>query len=169
MEEKGVVMVCCHDYVSVPENTSAVRNLASASSELSEMSREASVNGECAMGGLLRSAGSKLAKAGFHAVESGFMDFALPDVSEAANRLLDAGCTHIVALGVPALLHRHPYSSGGPSESVERLEKELPGTNIVYVKPDPAPIAPYLADIVMSRVLEADENGATLKDMLRKR
>lgn len=169
MEEKGIVLVCCHDHVSVPGSEAAAGNLAGVSSQLSETSKEAYGSGECAIGGLLRSAGPELAKAGFHAVESGFMDFALPDVSEAAGRLLDAGCTHIVAAGVPALLHRHPYSCGGPSESVELLKKEMPETSIVYVKPDPEPIAPYLADVVMSRVLEADESGATLKDTLRKR
>jgi hypothetical protein len=43
----------------------------------------------------------------------------------------------------------------------------MPETSIVYIKPDPEPIAPYLADVIMSRVLEADENGIRLKDMLR--
>ena len=102
----------------------ASRDLASASSRLSEMSKAAYASGgECAMGGLLRSAGPRLERSGFYAVESGYMDFALPDVGEAAGRLIDAGCTHIVALGMPALLHRHPYSCGGPSDSVERLKQ----------------------------------------------
>ncbi len=165
LEELGIVLVCCHDFFT--GKSAAVTKLAGTSSQLSEMSREACEGKEYDMGGFLGTAGSKLSGAGFHAVESGFMDFALPDVREAARRLLDAGCTHIVAAGMPALLHRHPYSCGGPSESVERLKKEMPGTSIVYVKPDPEPIAPYLADVIMSRVLEADEQGTSLKDMLR--
>ena len=114
-------------------------------------------------------AGERLLAAGLPAVESGFMDFALPDVAEAANRLLGAGCTHIVAAGVPALLHRHPYSFMGPSAAVELLRKKLPSTDIVYVQPDPEPIAPYLADVITSGVLEADENGQSLAKTLRKR
>lgn len=165
LEELGIVLVCCHDFSMV--KAPAVTELTGASLQLSEMSREAYGGKECDMGGLLRSAQSKLLKAGFHAVESGFMDFAFPDVGEAAGRLLDAGCTHIVLAGMPALLHRHPYSCGGPSESVDRLKKEMPDTSIVYVKPDPSPIAPYLADVIMSRVLEADEKGTVLKDVLR--
>jgi sirohydrochlorin ferrochelatase len=165
LEDLGIVLVCCHDFST--GRPTAVTKLADPASQLSEMSREACGGKESDMSGLLHTARAGLMKTGFHAVESGFMDFALPDVGEAARRLLDAGCTHIVAAGMPALLHRHPYSFGGPSESIERLKKAMPETSIVYIKPDPEPIAPYLADVIMSRVLEADENGIRLKDMLR--
>ncbi|BAI61086.1 hypothetical protein MCP_1014 [Methanocella paludicola SANAE] len=165
LEDLGIILVCCHDFSA--GKSAAVTDLAGVSSRLSEMSRKAYGEKECDMGGLLRPAGHKLKKAGFHAVESGFMDFALPDIHEAAGRLLDTGCTHIVAAGMPALLHRHPYSCGGPSEAIERLKKAMPDTSIVYVKPDPEPIGPYLADVVMSRVLDANESGIALKDLLR--
>ncbi|HTY89848.1 MAG TPA: hypothetical protein VMC84_01600 [Methanocella sp.] len=170
MEERGIVLVCAHDPASVSGSIAALNNFARASSEISKLSREACMGGCCpAIGGLLRQAEAQLRAGGFHAVESGFIDFALPDVSEAARRLVDAGCTHIIVTGATALLHRHPYSCGGPAESVERLKNELPDANIVYVKPDPGPIAPYLADVVMSSVLDSDENGRSLISTLRAR
>jgi sirohydrochlorin ferrochelatase len=170
LEDTGVVLVCDHDIAAIRGRGGAIERLSSISEKLSEMSREACASNDgCAMGRILRPAESQLKKAGFHAVESGFMDFAQPGVSGAARRLLDAGCTHIVAAGVTALLHRHPYSGGGPDASVDQLKKELPDTSIVYVKPDPRPIAPYLADVVMSGVLDADAHGTPLNLALRRR
>ena len=170
LEDRGIVLVSGHDHAALPGTPAAVEALSGIYRRMSEMSKKAYADaGDSAMGGIVRQAGERLLAAGLPAVESGFMDFALPDVAEAAGRLLDAGCTHIVAAGVPALLHRHPYSFMGPSAAVELLGKKLPGTDIVYVQPDPEPIAPYLADVIMSGVLEADENGQSLAMTLRKR
>lgn len=170
LEGTGVVLVCSHDHMPAHVDLGALEQLTSGSSMLSDMSKEAFASGgRCDATELIRSVASTLNIGGFHAVESGFMDFALPDIEEAGRRLLDAGCSHIVAAGMPSLLHRHPYSIGGPSDSAERLQKALPDTNIIYVKPDPAPISPYIADILMSKVLDIEQSGISLKELLRKR
>jgi sirohydrochlorin cobaltochelatase len=162
LEDAGIVLICSHDYDAISGNPGASGDFSSFSARLSDMSKAAYMaGGRSASTELMRAAASSIG--GFHAVEAGFMDFALPDVVEAASRLVDAGSTHIVASGAPSLLHRHPYSLSGPSRAIERLRRALPDTSIVYVKPDPEPIAGSIADMLMARVIEAERSGTSLK------
>jgi sirohydrochlorin cobaltochelatase len=166
LEDSGIVLVCSHDYGAINRSPGASGDFSSVSARLSDLSKAAYMaGGRSASTELMRAAASSIG--GFHAVEAGFMDFALPDVVEAATRLVDAGSTHIIASGTPSLLHRHPYSLSGPSRAVERLRRALPDTSIIYVKPDPEPIAGSVADVLMARVLEAERSGTSLKWMLR--
>jgi hypothetical protein len=167
LEDAAVVLISSPDYDAAnrasPGTASYFSNVFAM---LSEMSKEAHMaGGRSGLTELMGVAASSIE--GFHAVEAGFMDFALPGINEAAARLIDAGSTHIVATGVPSLLHKHPYSLSGPSEAVERLRKALPDTGIIYIKPDPEPIASSIADILMARVLEAERSGTSFKGMLR--
>ncbi len=167
LEDAAVVLVCSPDYGAAGRAISgAAGGFIGASDLLSRMSKAAhAAGGRSGTTEAMHAVASCIG--GFHAVEAGFMDFALPDVGEAAARLLDSGCTHIVATGVPSLLHRHPYSLSGPSGAVEGLRRALPGTSIVYVKPDPEPIAGGVANILIARVLEAEKRGTSLKGILR--
>jgi len=167
LEDAAVVLVCSPDYDAAGRiSPGAAGRFFSASALLSGMSKAAhGAGGRSGSTEAMHAVASCIG--GFHAVEAGFMDFALPGVGEAAARLLDAGCTHIFATGVPSLLHRHPYSLSGPFGAVERLRRSLPDTGIIYVKPDPEPIAEGVAGILMARVLEAEKSGTSLKGMLR--
>ena len=166
LEDAGVVLVCSPDYDAINRSCGASSDFSSVSARLSDLSKAAHMGGGASgTTGLMHAVASSMG--GFHAVEAGFMDFVLPGINEAAAKLVDAGSTHIVATGVPSLLHRHPYSLSGPSRAVERLRRALPDINIIYVKPDPEPIAGSIADILMARVLEAERSGTSLKGMLR--
>ena len=166
LEDAGVVLVCSHDYDSIKRSPDAASSYPGFSAMLSNMSRAAQKGGATSFtADFMRRVASSLG--GFHAVEAGFIDFALPDIRQAAARLVEAGSTHIIAAGMPSLLHRHPYSLSGSSEAAERLRKAFPDTDIIYVKPDPEPIAGSIADILMARVLEAEKSGTSFKGMLR--
>jgi hypothetical protein len=166
LEDAGVVLICSPDYDAVTGFSGAASNFSSVSARLSDMSKAAhEEGGRSGSTDFMRAVASSLE--GFYAVEAGFMDFAVPDVSDAAAKLVDAGSTHIIATGVPSLLHRHPNSLSGPSRAIERLRRSLPDISIIYVKPDPEPIAGSMADILMARILEAERSGKSLKGMLR--
>jgi hypothetical protein len=164
--DAGVVLICSHDYNTIKRSPDAPGNFPGFSVMLSNMSKAAHKGGGTSRAvEFMRGVASSFE--GFHAVEAGFIDFALPGIRQAAARLVEAGSTHIIATGMPSLLHRHPYSLMGPSEAAEWLRRALPDTDIIYVKPDPEPIAGGIADILMARVLEAEECGTSLKGMLR--
>lgn len=167
LADSAVVLICSPDYeAAVRVDPGAAGSFSCASAMLSEVSKAAHIaGGGSSITGYMDMVASSIG--GFHAVEAGFIDFALPDIYEAAARLIEAGSTHIIASGLPSLLHRHPYSISGPSEAAERLRRSFPDTGIVYVKPDPEPIAGSIADILIERVLEAEKNGTPLRRMLR--
>ncbi len=169
LEDTGVVLICSPDYGLVNHGSPvAIEALASASATMSDMSRATYMHGgRSRAADIMCSAASLLKGKGFHAAEAGFIDFALPDLKEAACRLIERGATHIVATGMPSLLHRHPYSIAGPTTAIERLRKALPNVNIVYVKPDPAAISESVAEKLMTGVLDAERGGTSLRSMLR--
>jgi hypothetical protein len=111
---------------------------------------------------------ASLRAGGFSAVVAGFLDFASPGIEEAAIRLADKGVNRIVATGVPALLHRHPLSVDGPQEAADRLRETIPYTDVVYVKPDPGPIAGMLAARLASQVMEALKTNRRMRPDYKK-
>ncbi len=166
LEDAGIVLVLSHDYDAIKRLPGALADISGASSRLSVMSKAAQIaGGVSSIADLMREAASSFKD--FHAAEAGFIDFSLPDVGQAAARLLDAGCTHIIATGAPSLMHRHPYSIPGPSEAAVQLRQALQDTDMVYIEPDPASIAGDVANIIMARVLEAEEHGTSFKGMIR--
>ncbi len=90
-----------------------------------------------------------------YGMSAGFIDFASPGIDEAAMRLAAKGVSHIVATGVPALLHSHPLSVVSPQMAADWLRETVPYADVVYVKPDPGPVAGMLAARLVSKVLDA--------------
>ncbi len=169
LEDTGVVLICAHDHDAINGMNSYTGNkYASLASMLSEQSKSAyREGGISASSSYMNDVASSLKEYGLPAVESGFMDFAIPGIEEAARKLIDSGATHIIAAGMPSLLHNHPFSVTGPSEAMERLRHAFPDTNIVYVKPDPVPIAQDIASLLMKKVLDAEVNGTSFRGCLR--
>lgn len=167
-EDTGVVLVSAHGYDIDTESSHAAEFMRAAAMLSSRSGRwhDAGIGSEAAefMSGI----SSKFQSQEFVAVEAGFIDFSSPGIEEAALRLMDRGAGYILAAGMPALLHRHPMSVVSPSMAVEWLQATFPYVDIVYVKPDPAPIADLLGARIASNILDAQRKGERIKPDYKK-
>lgn len=170
-ESTGVVLVCvADDAVRLSADTSAAGKFAIAASLLSERSRAFyEMGGSSNAVDFMHDVASDIKGHGFHAVEAGFIDFAQPTMEEAAQKLLDSGASHIIAVALPSLLHKHPFSLIGPSIAIDRLKQQMPQADLIYVKPDPYPIADSISRLLIDQVMGAELNGTSMKDTLRKK
>lgn len=162
-EDTGVVLVSAPDYDIQPGDRRAAE-FARTATMLSNRSfrwHQAGIGSEASE--FMENVSTSLRDRGFSAVEAGFIDFASPGIGDAAMRLVEKGASHIVATGVPALLHRHPLSVVGPQEAVDGLREMIPYADIVYVKPDPEPIAGMLATHLTSKVLAPSKTYRSMK------
>lgn len=162
-EDTGVVLVSAPGYDIEPVDGTAAE-FARTATMLSNRScrwHQAGIGSEASE--FMGNVSSGLRDRGFSAVEAGFIDFASPGIEEAAMRLVEKGASHIVATGVPALLHRHPLSVAGPQEAADRLCETVPYADIVYVKPDPGPIAGMLSTHLTSKVLAPSKTYRRMK------